>query len=89
MITPVASSDTTYGANGSEYFTHNEEIIACGLILSGPAALVSDPEDVGPLTDSFITDRSLIWYKMVKIFQGSDTWTYLKPAKKHRDERMG
>ena len=89
LIAPVASSDPTYRANGSEYFTHDKEMIACGLIISGPAALGSDPDVVGPLTNLFITNRALIWYKMVAIFQGSGVWTYLKPAKKHRDGRMG
>ena len=50
-------------------------------ILSGPAELGSDPENFGPFISSFITDRALIWYKMVAIFQGSDVWTYLKPSK--------
>ena len=89
MIAPVASNDPTYRANGSEYFTHDKEMIACGLIISGPAALGSDPDVVGPLTNLFITNRALIWYKMVAIFQGSGVWTYLKPAKKHHDGRMG
>ena len=64
-------------------------MIACGSILGGPAALGSDPEAVGPFTDSFITDRALSWYKMVEIFQGSYAWTYLNPTKKHHDEIMG
>ena len=59
------------------------------MILRGPEALGSDPEAVGPFTDLFITDRMLIWDKMVEIFQGSDEWMYLKPSKKHRDVRMG
>ena len=42
----------------------------------------SDPKDVGPFTDSLITDRAMIWYKMVAIFQGSVAWTYLNSAKK-------
>ena len=76
-------------ANGSEYFTHDEEMIARGSILSGPAALRSDPEAVIPLTNSFIIDRSLIWDKVVAIFQGSDAWTYLKRVNKHFDGIMG
>ena len=31
----------------------------------------------------------MIWDKMIAIFQGLNTWTYLKPSKKHRDRRMG
>ena len=64
-------------------------MIARGSIISGPAALGSDPAVVGPFTDSFIKDRALIWDNMVAIFHGSDAWTYLKPAKKHHDDRMG
>ena len=64
-------------------------MIARGLILSGPAALGSDPGAVGPFTDLFITDRALIWDKMVAIFQGLDAWTYLKPANKNHDGTMG
>ena len=51
--------------------------------------LGTDPEAVGPSTDSSITDRALIWYKIVAIFQGSNAWTYLNPAKKHRYGRLG
>ena len=50
--------------------------------------LGADPEEIGPFMDSFITNRALIWEKMVAIFQGSDAWMYLKPDKKHRDERL-
>ena len=48
---PAAASDPTYRANGSKYFTHDKEIIACGLILSGPVVLGSDPEAFGPFTE--------------------------------------
>ena len=64
-------------------------MISRGLILSGPAVLRSDLKAVGLFIDSFITDKELIWEKMVAIFQGSDAWIYLKPSKKHCDERMG
>ena len=64
-------------------------MIARGSIISGPAVLGADPEDIGPFTDSFITDRALIWDKMVEIFQGQDAWTYLKSAKKDRGGRLG
>ena len=57
MIPPVAASDLTHRANGRKYFTHDDEIIACGSILSGPAALRSDPKAVVKFTDSFIKDR--------------------------------
>ena len=70
LIDPVAASYRTYRANGSKYFTHDEEIITRGSILSGPAVLGTDPEAVGPFTDSFITDRVLIWDNIVAIFQG-------------------
>ena len=89
MESTATTSDTTYCANGSEYLTNDEEIIAHGLILSGTSVSGSDHESVGPFTDSFITDRSMIWDKMVTIFQGSYAWMYPKPAKKHRDGRMG
>ena len=89
LIAPVDASDPTYQSNGSEYFTHDEEMITRGLILSGPAVLGTDPEEIGTFADSFITNRALIWYKMVAILQGSDVWTYLKPANKHRDGRLG
>ena len=75
MIDPVAASDPTYCANGSNYFTHDEEIIARGSILSGPLALVSDPEAVEPFTDLFIIDRELIWDNMFTIFHRSYSWT--------------
>ena len=51
--------------------------------------LGTDLEAVRPFADSFITDRAMIWYNMVAIFQGLDAWTYLKPAKKHIDGRLG
>ena len=47
-----------------------------------------DPESVGPFTESFITDRALIWDKMVAIFQGLDVWMYLKLSKKHNNGSM-
>ena len=40
-------------------------MIARGSILSGPVVLGSDPEAVRPFTGLFITNRALIWYKMV------------------------
>ena len=89
MIAPVSTSDPTCRDNGSEYFSHDEEMIAQGLILSGPVVLGTDPEDISPFTDSFITNRVLIFDNMVAIFQGLDAWTFLKPAKNHCDERMG
>ena len=70
FIAPVASSDPTYRDTGSEYFTHNEDMISRGSILSGPAVLGTDPEAVGPFTDSFIIYIALIWDNMVAIFQG-------------------
>ena len=89
MESSAASSDPTHRANGSGYFTHDEEMIACGSILSRSRVVGSDPEDIGPFTNSLITDRALIWDKMVAIFQGTDACTYLKPAKKHPDGMMG
>ena len=68
MIAPVAASDTIYRDNGRDYFTHYEEMINRGSILSGPAALGTDPKYIEPFTDSFIVDRALIWDKMVAIF---------------------
>ena len=88
LIPPAAARDTTHHSNASKYLTHDEEMIACGSVLSGHLVIGSDPEAVGPFTNLFITDRALIWYKMVVIFQVSYAWTYLKPAKKHRDGRM-
>ena len=64
-------------------------MIARGSILSGPAVLGTDPEEIVSFNDSFITNISLIWYKMIAIFQGLDGWTYLKPANKHCDGRLG
>ena len=45
LIDPVAANDPTYRNNGIEYFTHDEEMIARGSILSGPEVLGADPED--------------------------------------------
>ena len=81
MEPPSAARDPTHRANVRNYFTHDEEMIACGSIISSPAVSRSDPGAAGPFTDSIITDRALIWDKMVAIFQGSDTWTYLTPDK--------
>ena len=60
LIVPVTASDLTYGVNGSKYFTHDEEMIARGSILSGLTVLGTDPEAVGPFTGSFIIDRALL-----------------------------
>ena len=57
---PDVASDNTHRANGSGYFTHDEDIIACGLILSGPMVVGSYPEAIGPFTNSFITYRAII-----------------------------
>ena len=89
LIDPVAASDPTYRTNGSKYFIHNEEMISQGSIISGPAVLGTEPEEIGPFTNSFMTNRALIWYKMVAIFQVSDAWTYLNPSKNHCDGRLG
>ena len=72
MIDPVAANDPMYRANGSKYFTHDEEMIARGSIISGPAVLGTNHEEIVPFTDSFITNRTLIWDNMVSIFQVSD-----------------
>ena len=63
-------------------------MIAQGSILSGTPALGDDLEEIDPFTNSFITDRALIWDKMVEIYQVLDAWTYLKPDKKHHDGRL-
>ena len=47
FIPPVAASDTTHHTNGSKFFTHDEEMIACGLILIGTEVFGSDHEAVG------------------------------------------
>ena len=60
LISQVAASDPTYRANVSKYFTQTEEMINQVLILSGPAVLGTDPEEIVSFTDSFITDRVLI-----------------------------
>ena len=86
---PVTTSDPTHRTNGSKYFTHDEEMIACVSIISGSAMFGSNPEAVGIFTESFITDRAMIWDKMVKIFQVLYTWTYLDLDKKHHDGIMG
>ena len=82
------ASDPTHCANGSEYFTHEEVMIAFGSIHSGPAVSGSDPKSVGPFTDSFITYRKMVCDKIVAIFQGSDACTSMKPSKKYSDVRM-
>ena len=89
FIAPVDTSDPMYRANGSEYFTLDQEIIVCGSILSGTSALGSDPEVFRPFTNSFITDKALIWDNMVEKIQGKDAWTYMNPDKKHHDVNMG
>ena len=86
---PAAASDLTHRSNGSEYFTHNVEMTTLGLILRVPAVFGSDPEAVLRFTYLLIKYRELIWDKMVEIFQGSDAWKYMNPAKKYRDKRMG
>ena len=89
MIALIATSDPNYHANGREYFTHDDNMIDRGSILSGHAVLGTDHEAVGPFIALSITDRALIWEKVVAIFQGSDAWTYLKPSKTHSDIRVG
>ena len=58
------------------------------MILSGHPVLGTDPEEIGPFTESFVTNRAFIWDKMVAIFQGLGAWTYLKRDKKHCDGRL-
>ena len=89
LIAPVSANDPMYRANGRENFTNDEEMITQISILSGPDVLGTDPEEIGPVTNSLITNRSLIWDKIVAIFQVSDAWKYLKPAKEHCDGRLG
>ena len=45
---------------------------AHGEIFSGLVVYGSDPESVGPFTNSFILYRALIWGQTVSIFQVSD-----------------
>ena len=72
LIHPVAKNDPMHRSNGIKYFTHNEENITRVSIISGHAALGSDPEAVGPFTNTFIIDRALNWDNMFAIFQGSN-----------------
>ena len=88
MEPTATTSDPTHRANGSEYFTHDEEMIYHGSIISGSAVFGSDPESVRTFTDSFITGRLLIWDKMFAIFQALDACTYMKPANNIFDRRM-
>ena len=56
-ISPVSASDPMYHANGSKYFTQNEEMIAQGSILSGPAVIGNETEEIVPFTEYLINDR--------------------------------
>ena len=64
-------------------------MISRGSILSGPVALGSDREASEPFINLFVTDRALIWDKVVTIFQVSYACMYLNPAKKYCDVIMG
>ena len=64
-------------------------MIARGSILSRNAVLGTNPEEIGSFTDSLITNRLLILDRTVEIFQGLDTWMYLKPDNNYRDGRLG
>lgn len=88
MVPSPEATDPGYRQAGSTYFTPDEEMLARAPILSGPVVLGTDPEEVGPFTDSFITDRATVWDKLTSIFQGSPAWTYMRGAKKHRDGRL-
>ena len=58
LIDLVAASDPTYSINGSKYFTDNEDMVAQGMILTGPAELGTDPEEISPSpTISLPTER--------------------------------
>ena len=57
---PAVASDPTYLSDVSWYFTHDKDIIARGLILSGSTVIRRDPEAILPFTNLFITDRFLI-----------------------------
>ena len=59
LIALVAAHDPTYHANVIEYFTHDEEMIFRGSILSGHAVIGTDPEEIGPFTDYFISQQSV------------------------------
>ena len=63
LIALVAASDPMYHDNGTKYFTHDEDMIARGSIINGPAALGSEPGVVEQFTKLSITDRALIWIK--------------------------
>ena len=69
MEPPVAVSDRMHHSNDSDYFTPDEEMIDSGSIFSGPAVSGSDPEAIGPFSDSFITEKVLIWDKMVEFIK--------------------
>ena len=89
LISPVARSDPTFRANGRKYFTHDDEMSAQVSILSGPAVLGTDPEEISPFAEYLITVRELIWENMVAIFEVSDTRAYLQQVNKNRDGRLG
>ena len=59
-----------------------------GSILSEHLVLGTNHEEIGPFTNSFITNRALTSDNMVAIFQGSNALTYFNPAKNHRDGRL-
>ena len=89
LIPTAAADDPTVRAAGSTYFTHDEELRARATIVDRPVVAGTDPEVIGPFSDTYIADRKKVYELLCSIFQNTTAWIYLKKAKKYQDGRMG
>ena len=86
---PTANRDPTVGQANSKYTMHNQELIARAKILDTTMAARPDPENDGPFTDSFISDRMALWRLGASLFKNTEAWPYYKVGKKNEDGRKG
>ena len=74
---------------GSTYLTYDEDMVDHATIVESTAVgtdeqLVNNGSFVAP----YMSDITMVWNKLVAIFQTSETWVYCKMEKKHRDGKI-
>ena len=90
LFAPAATSDPTYGAVGSIYFSPDEEIKARHRIVDASYATdtLENHEKHGPFTDEYLFDRGKLFDLLAVVFASlAGALTIMKPFKKSRDGR--
>jgi len=73
---------------GSTHFSHDDEMIVRGPILSAGAVVGPDTKTLGPFASSFLVNRAEVWEKLAEILLPHDAFTVIKAVKKTWNARL-